>query len=82
MPYYLQEPPVCRDHQRLSGYSAVKTLHFVVIGSYRQTIDQPSNWGFAVRGAAASVLGSMLVPLVAFAYGFTAALMLGGLGLS
>lgn len=36
------------------------------------------DWGFAVNGAA-SVLGSMLVLMVAFAYGFTAALALGGL---
>ena len=36
------------------------------------------DWGFAVNGAA-SVLGSMLVLLVAFAYGFTVALILGGL---
>ncbi|MDH3890147.1 MAG: hypothetical protein OEV49_03610 [candidate division Zixibacteria bacterium] len=36
------------------------------------------DWGFAVNGAA-SVLGSMVVLLVAFAYGFTVALILGGL---
>jgi hypothetical protein len=35
------------------------------------------DWGLAVNGAA-SVLGSMLVMLVAFSYGFAAALALGG----
>jgi len=40
----------------------------------RELID----WGFAVNGAA-SVLGSTLIVLVAFAYGFTAALLLGAL---
>lgn len=36
------------------------------------------DWGFAVNGSA-SVLGSTLVVLIAFNYGFTVALLLGGL---
>jgi hypothetical protein len=36
------------------------------------------DWGFAVNGAA-SVLGATLVLLVAFSYGFSASLMVGGL---
>lgn len=36
------------------------------------------DWGFAVNGAA-SVLGATMVLLVAFSYGFTASLILGGL---
>jgi len=38
----------------------------------RELID----WGFAVNGAA-SVLGSTIIVMVAFAYGFSAALLLG-----
>ena len=39
-----------------------------------QRVGELIDWGFAVNGAA-----SVLVLLVAFAYGFTAALLLGGL---
>jgi len=57
---------------------SARCFHGDAVSGGNDACRQADRLGFAVIGAA-SVVGSMLVLLVAFAHGFTAALALGGL---